>query len=444
MKKSVALQLCLFLTALSLSAQEMTVKDFRTDPFDISAVKFEVKDLSGEACALIKLGLVLTDVVFEGDIVRQEYKEGEWWLYMVHGASYLHVKTRKYLPLRYEFPARLEMRVTYIMQVEVPPDSDKAGPVGKMEIRSNVRDADVYVDGEKQSSILPFVYEGPEGEHRLELKAPGYNTEKTVFAIRLRRKDVLVLKLYPEGTIQLDGVSFEVACLPGGQFKMGSLARSGHTKGFNYNQPAHFVTLRPFKLGITEVTQAQWKVIMGYNPSVHQGDQYPVENISWYEAMEFIKKLNDRAREAYPQQRLHFRLPTEAEWEFAARYGATPDRNSPSGDGLANPDLHSGTGSLMGNATSGTSATMAVGAHAANRAGLFDMSGNVAEWCADWLAKYGADQQENPGGPASGVRKVVRGGSFCDDKQFLNTSYRGHEKPDHTGPGIGFRFALDD
>ncbi|MBQ7622777.1 MAG: SUMF1/EgtB/PvdO family nonheme iron enzyme [Bacteroidales bacterium] len=389
---------------------------------DISAVKYEVKDLNGIPCALIKLGLVLKDVTFEGSIVKSEYKDGEWWLYMVEGATWLNVKSKKYLPLRYEFP-RLSKKVTYIMQVEVP-RIVAAGPTGRMEIKSQVQDVDVYVDGEKLSSILPFVYEGPEGEHLLTLKAPGYNEEKTAFTIQLRRKGELFLRLKPEGSVYIDGISYEMVHVPGGKFKMGSMVKKP-ANSFNYSQPAHQVSLRSFKIGATEVTQALWKAVMGNNPSISQGDQLPVENVSWYDVEEFITKLNGRLG-------THLRLPTEAEWEYAARNGGTGD-----------PDLHAGDGRLDRHAVLGE-AVSPVGTLAPNRLGLYDMSGNVAEWCSDWLSKYAPESQVNPCGPAKGIRKVVRGGACSDDKSYLTTSYRGSEKPDNSSSKTGFRLASDD
>lgn len=180
--------------ALVALGQELSVKDFHIDPSDISAVRYEVKDLNGEICALVKIGLVLQDVTFEGSVVKSEFKEGEWWIYMVDKSWWLNIKTTRYLPLRYEFPEPLQKKSTYIMQVETPQVA-YTGPTGKMRIESNVRDADVYVDGEKLSSILPFEYEGAEGTHILEIKAPGYNTERSSFEIALRRKGSISVPL---------------------------------------------------------------------------------------------------------------------------------------------------------------------------------------------------------------------------------------------------------
>ena len=414
--------LTFFLTCLlQAGAQELTLKEFRADPTDISAVKFEVKDLGGDPCALIKVGLVITDAVFEGDVVKSEYHEGEWWVYMVDGSNWLNIKTRRYPPLRCEF-APLEMKSVYLMAIEIPAGAKV--PTGRMTISGNVRDADTYVDGEKVSSILPFTYEGPEGEHQVEVRKSGYNSEKRVINIQLNRKGSIEINLSPDGTFTLDGISYEMVRIPGGQFKMGS-EKKVKTGGFNYAQPAHTVTLRTFQIGKTEVSQALWVAVMGSNPSVNQGPDLPVENVSWYDAMEFIEKLNARCG-------THFRLPTEAEWEYAAR-----------SCGQTAPDDLSANGPVDKYANRGNT-TVSVGGRLPNIVGLVNMSGNVAEWCSDWLSKYTPGSQLNPTGPANGIQKVYRGGGFSDDISQMECAARGHAKPDTISPTIGFRLALDD
>lgn len=421
MRKLVLLSVCLSCW-MHAEAQELNMKEFRADPTDISAVKYEVKDFGGDPCALLKIGLVLTDVVFEGDVVKSEYHEGEWWVYLVDGANWLNIKTTKYPPLRCEF-APLQMKTVYLMQVEIPQMAGK-GPTGKIVITSNVKDADVYVDGEKMSSILPFTYEGAEGEHRVEVRANGYNPEKSVFSIQLNRKGSININLKVAGSFSVDGISYEMVRIPGGQFKMGS-AKKIKTGGFNYAQPAHNVTLRTFKMGKTEVPQALWVAIMGSNPSVNQGPDLPVENVTWYEAMEFIEKLNARCG-------THFRLPTEAEWEYAARSCGSTDPDDLSQNGPIDKYVNRGN------------STAPVGIRLPNLAGLVDMSGNVAEWCADWLSKYAPGSQMNPSGPSNGIQKIVRGGAFNDDISQMECAARGHAKPDTTSPTIGFRLAEDD
>lgn len=358
--------------------QELSVKDFHQDASDISAVRYEVKDLNGNPCALLKVGLVLQDVVFEGSIVKQEFKDGEWWVYMLDKAWWLNIKTKKYLPLRYEFPEPLQMKSTYILQIEAPHVAYD-GPTGKMLIRSNVRNGDVYVDGEKLSSVLPFEYEGPEGSHQVEVRAEGYNPEKMSFDIALGRKGTLNVVLKAEGSFSLEGVSYEMVSVPAGRFQMGM-------SGSTLLAPVHPEQVRGFSIGKTEVTQGLWKAVMGSNPSLTPDDNAPVENISWYDAEEFIGKLNAMSGS-------HFRFPTEAEWEYAASRGKA--------------------------------------------LGLVGMTEGVSEWCEDWFSTYGS-------GNAEGYVKIVRGGPFPNKGWPASATFRGFMRPGEFHPLVGLRLAQDE
>ena len=391
-------------------AQELSVKDFHVDPSDISAVRYEVEDLNGNACALLKVGLVIQDVTFEGSIVKSEFKDGEWWVYMVDKAWWLNIKTKKYLPLRYEFPEPLQKKSTYILQIEAPQVA-YTGPTGKMRIEANVRDADVYIDGEKLSSILPFEYEGPEGAHVAELRAPGYNVERMNFNIELQRKGTLKMTMKAEGSFSHEGISYEMVNVSGGQFEMG-------LKGSTIMATPHTVRLTGYRIGKTEVTQNLWTAIMGSNPSLHQGENLPVENVSWWDVMEFIEKLNATTGE-------HFRLPTEAEWEYAARSNGKTAGDSPAGTAVNG------------------SQTLPPGSKGANSLGLVDMSGNVAEWCSDWFAPY-EGAATNPSGPDSGVQKIVRGGYCSGEDWLMNSAFRDSKRPSDFNGNIGFRLAADE
>ena len=368
----------LLVSGLHARSQELCVKEFKADPADISAVRYEEKDLNGNVCALVKIGLVLQDVTFEGSVVKAEFKDGEWWVYMVDKSWWLNIKTKKYLPLRYEFPEPVQQKSTYVMQVEAPVVA-YTGPTGKMRIESNVRSADVYVDGEKLSSVLPFEYEGPEGSHLVELHCPGYNTERMSFDIALGRKGSISVILKAEGSFALEGISYEMVKVPGGKFQMGM-------SGSTLLAPLHSETVRNFSIGKTEVTQALWKAVMGSNPSISVGDNLPVENISWYDAKEFVTKLNAASGQ-------HFRLPTEAEWEMAAQRSKA----------LA----------------------------------IEEMTGGVAEWCEDWFATYGS-QNENT------CVKIVRGGPYVNKGWPSGPSFRGFLRPDECNACTGRRLAQDE
>ena len=378
MGKKIVIAAFLLFGTLWTYAQELSVKEFHSDPSDISAVRYEVKDLNGNPCALLKVGLVLQDVVFEGSIVKQEFKDGEWWVYMVDKAWWLNIKTKKYLPLRYEFPEPLQMKSTYILQIEAPQVAYD-GPTGKMLIKSNVRNGDVYIDGEKRSSILPFEYEGPEGQHLVEVRAPGYNPEKMGFEVALGRKGTMTVTLKAEGSFSLDGVSYEMVNVPAGRFQMGMA-------GSPLMAPQHSETVRAFSIGRTEVTQALWKAVMGSNPSLNPDDGAPVENISWYDAQEFITKLNAMSGS-------RFRLPSEAEWEMAAQRCKT--------------------------------------------LGIEAMTEGVAEWCEDWYGSYGSQAE-------GGYVKIVRGGPYANQGWPCSASFRGFMRPEEFNSLTGLRLAQDE
>lgn len=423
MKKHIFTLLFLLGGISLLSAQELTVKEFKMDTSDNAAIKYQVKDSSGDPCALIMVGLTLANVEFEGDIVKQEQKEnGEYWIYLMQGANWLEIKTKKYLPLRYEFED-VQGNTTYIMQIDKPQIAYD-GPTGTVNITSNVHNAEVYVDGEKLSSITPFGYKGPEGEHIVELKAPGYNDERSTIRVELNQKLKHHITMRAEGSFSVNNISYEMIQVPGGTFFMGSSAKNSKQTTFNYEQPVHEVTLRSYSIGKTEVPQALWEEIMGSNPSIHKGGNFPVENVTWSDCQEFITKLNERCG-------THFRLPTEAEWEYAAR-----------GCGQRNSDEFAG-GSQLGKVAHLGVCTLEVGMKQANELGIQDMSGNVAEWCDDWLGKYTSAKALNPSGPKMGVRRIVRGGSFKDDEWYLRTAARGHQKPGEPSPTIGLRLAQD-
>lgn len=188
------------------------------------------------------------------------------------------------------------------------------------------------------------------------------------------------------------GVSFKMIAVKGGTFQMGS------DDGFEWEKPVHQVTLSDYYIGETEVTQELWSAVMGSNPSYCTGDmQLPVEQVSWNDCQAFISKLNELTGEA-------FRLPTEAQWEYAAR-----------GGNQAQGRLYSGSDAIDDVAwykSNSSSTTNPVKTKAPNELGIYDMSGNVYEWCSDWKASYSSAAQTDPTGPATGSTRVIRGGSW--------------------------------
>ena len=417
MKKVLIAALMVLLASVAF-AQELKVLEFRADMTMTDAVKYPKEDANGVRCGLIRMGLVIPDAQFEGDIISSEYKDGEWWVYMMKGANWITIMTKKYLPLRHEFDP-IESNVTYVMNIERPQIAYD-GPTGTVKIESNIKDVDVYVDGEKMSSVAPYEYKGPEGKHDIELRAKGYNDERQTVDIQLNKKITCSMTMHAAGTFSLDGISYEMVKVAGGTFTMGT-TEVLNKANFNVATP-HDVVLRNYSIGATEVSQALWEKVMGSNPSVYQGEpNRPVENVTYDDCLEFIKRLNARCG-------THFRLPTEAEWEFAARARGT-------NDGQKAPK-----GSIYKTNTPGL-----VSACGENALKIKGMAGNVAEWCSDWFGYYPTERTVNPSGPDRGWHRVIRGGSYDTPTDYpLRATTRSHMDPNDSSPTVGFRLAMDD
>ena len=240
----------------------------------------------------------------------------------------------------------------------------------------------------------------------------------------------------PAKTFQVGGVSFDMVWVEGGTFRMGATSEQGDDTFCN-EEPVHSVTLSGYYIGKTEVKQALWKVVMGSNPSSFKGDNLPVECVSWDDCQEFIRKLNDFTGQ-------NFRLPTEAEWEFACRGGNNSSDNKYSGGNLINNVAwykdNSGRKKWYGGTSEGK--THPVATKSPNELGIYDMSGNVDEWCSDWYGDYRSDAQTNPKGPNEGSRRVSRGGSWKCYARFCRSSYRNYRVPTHRSYRLGLRLAL--
>ena len=199
-------------------------------------------------------------------------------------------------------------------------------------------------------------------------------------------------------TFTVNGVSFEMIAVEGGTFTMGATSEQG-SDAYDDEKPAHQVTLSSYYIGKTEVTQELWKAVMGNNPSNFSGTNLPVEKVSWDDCQTFIRKLNTLTGK-------NFRLPTEAEWEFAARGGNKSGGYKYSGNNTL--------GYVAWHDENSSSMTHPVGTKSPNELRLYDMSGNVEEWCSDWYGDYSSSSQYNPTGPDSGFGRVCRGGSWYD------------------------------
>ncbi len=220
------------------------------------------------------------------------------------------------------------------------------------------------------------------------------------------------------------GVSFKMIKVEGGAFTMGATSEQG-SDVYDDEFPTHQVTLSDYAIGETEVTQALWQAVMGSNPSYSTGNmQRPVECVTWDECQAFISKLNALTGE-------HFCLPTEAEWEYAARGGCESKGYKYSGSNTL-----SDVAWYENNSPDGTHA---VKTKQPNELGIYDMSGNVYEWCSDWFGSYHSYSQTNPTGPSSGSNRALRGGSWSSEAEACRVAYRGYDSPENWGNNGGLR-----
>jgi formylglycine-generating enzyme required for sulfatase activity len=232
--------------------------------------------------------------------------------------------------------------------------------------------------------------------------------------------------------------NIQMVFVKGGSFFQGSDDHRYLTAEFDNEKPYHRISLSSFYIGKFEFTLGQYRSLMGIRPIPYQGSDYgnkdcdncPVVKLSWDEVMELIKRLNEKTGK-------HYRLPTEAEWEFAARGGKySKNLDYPGSNKLAEVAWY---GKSNGTTHPG-------GEKLPNELGIFDMGGNVAEFCSDW---YAADYYSktidalDPKGPATGDKKVIRGGSYLDDNIACRPVYRGYVKPNLRTWNYGFRLVLD-
>ena len=298
-------------------------------------------------------------------------------------------------------------------------DTDKAGSVG-----------DVYCStdggrtwGAPLKQVTGDVHKAVKaGKHRItwNLLAEAYDLKGNNICFKVEEKMASVI------TVKVNGVSFDMVRVDGGIFNMG-LDKGFDNKAVTNESPAHSVTLDGYYIGKTEVTQALWQAVMGTNPSNFKGDNMPVENVSWKDCQEFIGKLNVLTNKK-------FRLPTEAEWEYAAR-GGNKSRGykyagSDSIDDVAWYDMN------------GEEITHPVASKQPNELGIYDMTGNVYEWCSDWYGEYSRDKQTNPTGSKKGKFRIFRGGGFNYYPKFCRSSRRNYGALNDGYCYDGFRLAL--
>ena len=461
--RNILLSFVLLFAAIStVFAQKLTVESFKLAGSDLTAQTQPRKDLNDRNCALIKVGIGLQGVQFEGGIMGNvENKTGEYWVYMPQGNRQLKVKHANYAPVMVTFAdygvEKLESNRTYELIITAS-GSTQAAQKQRLTIRYSPSSATVLVDNKMVKGTNGVAQTTlPVGQHSYIVACDGYESEEGTVKLKASAPSNLQITLTKEATaiqspvaqpavaqqpvVQApiansdniiipvkDGISIDMIRVEAGTFTMGATAEMKDPS--DKEKPTHRVTLtKDYYIGKYEVTQALWKAVMGNNPSMFKGDNLPVEQVSWKDCQKFLSKLNRITGKT-------FRLPTEAEWEYAARGG-----NKSRGYQYSGSNNLSDVAWYSGNSDSGNSEyeyeTHAVGTKQPNELGIYDMSGNVREWCQDWYGKYNSSSQVNPTGANSGSYRVGRGGSWSCTAGNCRSSYR-----DDYAPGYGYNLGL--
>lgn len=320
---------------------------------------------------------------------------------------------------------------------------------GNLSVNFKPFGSDVYVDGVKVGQS-PRVFNGVlAGNHNVEIRKSGYTTSRQTVTISEGQTASISGSLTSStssssantlsssgsslsgNTLTIpvkNGINIEMVKVEAGSFNMGATPEM--KSPYEVEKPVHRVTLtNNYYIGKYEVTQALWQAVMGSNPSHFKGDALPVEQVSWKDCQKFITKLNRLTGK-------NFRLPTEAEWEYAARGGNKSRGYRYSGSNTIDDVAWYENDAL--------SQTHPVGTKQPNELEIYDMTGNVMEWCQDWYGSYSSSPQVNPTGAASGSYRVVRGGGWSDSARDCRTSDRDFISPGGRSSDLGLRLVLSE
>ena len=497
MKKLYLILLSVFALLNTVVAQELMVKSFVLALTDITAQTEGRKDLNGDACALVKISFVGDVADVEGNVIKPLVKRNnETWAFMTQESRQMKVVTKDYLPLMVTFGdygiEMLQGNRTYVLTLAKPSGASETQQMQTLTIRYSPINASVLVDNKfiKASNgvaktSLPigqhsFVvacdgYESEEGMVKLKPTAPSnlqITLSKEVASASQSSPTALLQQAQPQQPVAQtqpvtsmassstsgassnmvgsstsgsvitipvkDGISIEMVKVEAGSFNMGATPEMENPD--DREKPVHRVTLtNNYYIGKYEVTQALWKIVMGSNPSNFKGDNLPVEKVSWNDCQKFISKLNKLTGKS-------FRLPTEAEWEFAARGGNKSRGYQYSGSNVIDD--------VAWFDDNGSSKTHVVGEKLSNELGIFDMSGNVDEWCQGQFYEYKASPSCNPIGNVesfsldpSDVRsmfRMARGGSYAYWAKYSQLSSRSNYDPNSHSSNLGLRLALSE
>ena len=462
--RNILLSFFLLFTAIPSSfAQELRVKSFKLAGSDLTAQTQPRKDLNDRNCAVVKVQFVGELVNIEGNVIMPLVKRNnETWVYMPQNTRQMNVITKNFLPLMVTFAdygiERLESNRTYVLTL-LGSSQQQAQQTQTLTIKYSPSSATVLVDNKMVKGMNGVAKTTlPVGQHSFIVACDGYESEEGTVKLKASAPSNLQIMLTKEATaIQQStvtqpteaqqpvvqtpvtnsdnisipvkkGISIDMIRVEAGTFTMGATPEM--EKPEDWEKPTHQVTLtNDYYIGKYEVTQALWQAVMGKNPSNFKGDNLPVDHVSWNICQKFISKLNSLTGKK-------FRLPTEAEWEYAARGGKKSMGYQ-----------YSGSNNLSDVAwyiENSGSKIHTVGLKQANELGIYDMSGNVWEWCQDMKRDYSSSPQTNPMGENNGSRRIFRGGSWCDRARDCRSSYRDSSGPDFSFLSLGLRLVLSE
>ena len=324
---------------------------------------------------------------------------------------------------------------------------------GLLNVDFDPLDANVYVDGKLVGKSPNIFSDILVGKHTIKITKDGFadyegevpirENQQTSVVGSLQKKQPAAAEVQDDKilTFSVQGVEFTMVKVSGGTFTMGATKEQGDDAR-DRERPTHQVTLSDYYIGQTEVTQALWKAVMGESVTQNANREglstygvwadYPMYYISYDDCTTFVNKLNTILSSQLGGKR--FALPTEAQWEFAARGG-----NKSKGYKYAGSNQHS---AVAWSESNSNRSTHPVAQKQPNELGLYDMSGNVYEWCSDWYDDYSISAKKNPKGPTRGSYRVIRGGAWCHNAGCCRVSYRANYLPTNKGNGIGFRLCL--
>ena len=467
MKKLCVILLYVFSLLNTAVAQKLSVESFVLAPTDLTAQTEGRKDLNGDACALVKISFVGDVLDVEGNVIKPLVKRNnETWAFMTQESRQMKVVTKDYLPLMVTFGdygiEKLQGNRTYVLTLTKPSGASEAQQMQTLTIKYSPITASVLVDNKlvKGSNGVAKI-SLPIGQHSYIIACDGYESEEGMVKLKASAPSNLQITLSKEAasTNQISqtthpqqsqtqrpvsqtqpvsstaslstsstslnavgsstsgsvitipvkgGVSIEMVKVEAGSFDMGATPEMENPS--DWEKPVHRVTLtNDFYIGKYEVTQKLWKAVMRSNPSYFKGDDLPVEGVSWNDCQAFISELNAMTGK-------RFRLPTEAEWEYAARGG-----NKSRGYQYSGSNTLGDVAWYKGNSGS---KTHVVGEKLSNELGIFDMSGNVWEMCQD-------------------LTNLVGGGWDTVDR-FSRCSYRDSVKTYYSVGSLGLRLALSE